>query len=225
MAIYYQEAGDFKRAKQYMDAALDREPEDLRTRLVAARWCLQTALREGQLDQAREHAAKAVVLDDKSLEAKILRGAVALYQKDYGTAERQFLAAHVLSPSNFAASNNLALALCEQKDESKRRRALEYATNNAQQYDKSAEALSTYGWVLYKNNDSARADQVLSQLVRTRVGEDTLYYAARVATDRRRPDVAIKLLERALSDKERPFSMRSEAEELLAQLNRTSGGR
>jgi Tfp pilus assembly protein PilF len=210
-----------------MDYAIQTAGEDLRTRLEAARWCLQTALEDPeQLNQAKEHAAKAIRLDEKSMDAMILRGVVALFQKEYEPAERYFLSAHVQSPSNFAASNNLALALCEQ-DEAKRRRALEYALNNARQHQEdayAAEAASTYGWVLYRNNKLAEADNVLNRLVRSaRVSEDTLYYAAKVAGERRRPEEATQLLQRALGTK-RPFSMRPEAQLLLEQLRKPSSG-
>lgn len=230
MAQFYQEADDFNNAKKFMDFALSPKEgsEDLRTRLTAARWCLQTLGEErGQLDKAQEHASKAMLLDGKSLDAQILRGVVALFQKQYEQAERFFLAAHVQSPGNFPASNNLALALCEQ-DENKKRRALEFATNNARQYAEGRfknEAASTYGWVLYRNDRVVDADTVLSRLVRSgRVSEDTLYYAARVATDRRRPEEAIQLLDQVEKSKN-PFSMRPEAKKLLEQLRRKSGGR
>jgi len=222
MAKFYQEEGDFKNAKKWMEYALSPQlgSEDLRTLLEAARWCVQTALEDpGQLEEAKKHASKAIRLDEKSMDALILRGVVALFQKEYEPAERYFLSAHVLSPANFAASNNLALALCEQ-NEAKKRQAMEYARNNAQQYQNSPEAASTYGWVLYKNNQLAEADNVLSRLVRSvRVNEDTLYYAARVASERRRPEEANQLLQRALGTKN-PFSMRPEAQLLLEQLRK-----
>jgi len=226
MARLYQDEGDFKNAKKWMDYALQTAGEDLRTRLEAARWCLQTLLEDpAQLDQAKEHAAKAIRLDEKSMDAMIFRGAVALFQKEYETAERYFLSAYVQSPGNFPASNNLALALCEQ-DETKKRRALELATNNAQQHKEdqyAAEAASTLAWVLYKNNRLLDADTVLSRLLASaRVSEDTLYYAAKVATDRRRPEEATQMLQRALGTKS-PFSMRPEALVLLEQLRKAAG--
>jgi tetratricopeptide (TPR) repeat protein len=239
MAEYYQEEDDFQNAKKFMNYALSPKlgAEDLRTRLQAAQWCLQTSLLDpGQLEQAREHAAKALRLDPKSLQGKILRGVIALYQKDYNKAEDNFVAALLDYPSNFAASNNLALAYCEQDDASKKRRAREYAVDNARRHQQgrfAAEAASTYGWVVYKLgtvDQVNEADKVLGRLVRSaRVNEDTLYYAARVATDsrlpenRRRPDEARRLLERALGT-ERPFSMRPEAQLLLDELKKTGSG-
>jgi Tfp pilus assembly protein PilF len=225
MARFYQEEGDFSNAKKFMDYALQTAGKDLRTRLEAARWCLQTSLEDPeQLNQAKEHAAQAIRLDDKSIDAMILRGVVALFQKEYETAERFFQGASLQSPSNFAASNNLALALCEQ-DETKKRRALELATNNARQHAEdqyAGEAASTYAWVLYKNNRAAEAENVLGRLLMSaRVSEDTLYYAAEVAAARGRPQEAAQLLQRALGTKS-PFSMRPEALRLQERLKKTA---
>lgn len=234
MAKFYQQEGDFRKAKEYMTYALSPKvgAKDLRTRIEAAQWCLQTSLLEaGQLDKAKEHAATANQIDAKSLDARILRGVVALFQKEYEPAERYFQSAYLDSPGNFPAKNNLALALCEQT-EAKQRRALELADGNVRQFSKGAyasEAASTYGWVLFKNNRVDDANKVLQQLLArsTRVSEDTLYYTARVASDsslgnRRRPERAKQLLELAVKS-ERPFSMRPEAQRLLEQLKSASG--
>ena len=55
------------------------------------------------------------------LAAKVLRGVVALYKKDYTVAEANFGEAHLQDTTNFAASNNYALALCEQNDDVKKK--------------------------------------------------------------------------------------------------------
>ncbi len=234
MAKFYQQEGDFRKAKEYMTYALSPKvgAKDLRTRLEAAQWCVQTSLLEaGQLDKAKQHAATAIQIDEKSLDAKILRGVVAMFQKEYEQAERYFQSASWDSPGNFPAKNNLALALCEQT-EAKQRRALELADGNVRQFSQgayAAEAASTYGWVLFKNNRVDEANKVFQQLLArsTRVSEDTLYYAARVGSDRslgdrRRPERAKQLLQLAVKS-ERPFPMRPEAQRLLEQLKSASG--
>jgi tetratricopeptide (TPR) repeat protein len=219
MATLYEEAGDHGKAAEWMKYALSQAPGDLRTRLVAGQWCLQT----GQLDDAKQHAAKAIQIDPKSLPAKILRGVIALFQKDYKAAELYFETAHIASPGNFPASNNLALALCEQNDDDKKRKALDYARNNARQYEQgsyAAEAASTYGWVLYNLGRLAEADRALRQAIaggnRT---PDTLYYYAQVAADLNRADDAKNVLESVLKTT-RPFSKRDEAQSLWDQLNK-----
>ncbi len=100
-------------------------------------------------------------LDAKSLRAKLLSGLIALFQKDYKAAELYFESAVLQSPKDSGASNNLALALIEQKDEAKRDRALQYAEANVQQYPKWAEGYSTYGWVLYKLGRLDEAEKAL----------------------------------------------------------------
>ncbi len=214
MGQFYERVGDSEQAKKWMDYGVKAAPNSLRTWLTAAQWSLST----GQLDQAETQATKAMELDPNSLGAKVLRGVAALFKKDYSSAEMYFESAHLQSPGEFAASNNLALALCEQEDQDKLRRALAYAQTNAQANQKSAEAASTFGWVLYKAGKLKEADQVLGRLAQAgRVSEDTAYYIAVVSAEVGRKEQAVTLLEQAVASK-RPFSMRPEAEALLTEL-------
>jgi tetratricopeptide (TPR) repeat protein len=216
LAVFYQQFGDKENAKKWMDQALTQAPKDLRTQLVAA----QLALENGQFEDAQNRATDALRIDMNSLDAKNIRGLVALFKKDYKNAEAYFEAAVLKSPSNFSASNNLALALVEQKDETKKRRALEYARDNVQKNQKSVEAASTYGWVLYKLGQTAEADKVLQAAIATRnFMPDTAYYAAVVASEQGRKEEAKQLLKAALKSTS-PFTMKQEATSLLEQLNK-----
>ena len=118
VAIYYQQAGDQANAKKLMSAALKAAPDDLNTQLVAA----QLAMENGQLEDAQNRAVAALRINPSSQDAKKVRGVAALFQKDYKAAEINFESAHLKDPDDFAAKNNLALALVEQKDESKKRK-------------------------------------------------------------------------------------------------------
>jgi tetratricopeptide (TPR) repeat protein len=211
-----EQAGDRGNAKIYMALALAAAPKDPMTRLAAARWALETE----QFDEAQRQVDAAMKLDEKSLEALILRGAIAAFQKDYRTAERYFDAARLQAPENFVASNNLALALVEQKDETKKRRALGYAEENVKRFPKSADAISTYGWVLYKSGRLDEADQALRAAMSGGMSSpDTAYYLARLDVDRNRADEAKMLLKGAMKTPG-PFAMRQEAKLLLEQLNK-----
>jgi cellulose synthase operon protein C len=217
LAEFYEKSGDHDNAKKWMAEAVKVAPKDLKTRLTAANWALET----GQLEQAETEATAAMQIDPKSLDAKNLSGVIALFRKDYPAAERFFEAAHVQSPRSFAASNNLALALIEEKDEAKKRRALEYAANNAQQYPKNAEANSTYGWVLYKLGRLDEAQKAFEAVVNSggAMSPDTAYYIARFSIDRGRSDQARQWLENALKSTG-PFAARQEAEDLLKELKK-----
>jgi tetratricopeptide (TPR) repeat protein len=216
LAQLYEQADDRANAKKWMAEALRLAPKDLHTHLVVGQWALQT----GQLKDAKTQAAEALKLDPQSLDALILSGIVAMFQKDYPTAERFFETAHVQAPRNFAAANNLALVLVDQKDEAKRRRALEYAQSNIQANSRSTEAASTYGWVLYKLGRFDEAEKALNVAISGgSAGPDTAYYIACLAYDRGRESQAKEWLDIALKSSA-PFAMRQEAEELMAKLKK-----
>ncbi len=236
LAGYYQQAKDPTNAKKWMDYAVQSEPKDLRTRLVAAGWALTTAETQEQLERAKEEASQALRLDPKSLQAKVLRGAVALYQQDYKNAEMYFESAEKQAPTNFAAKNNLALALCEQDDDLKKALALDYAKVNSTLYPKNVAAVSTLGWVLYRLGRLQEAQQVLHKAVEAAAGQiapDTAYYLARIYADfsklakeqgnddnaKQLKEQSQKLLEPILKTK-LLFSKRSDAEALRKELGR-----
>ena len=216
LAQFYEQAGDRENAKKWMAEALKTAPKDLRTHLVVGQWALETE----QLPEAEKQAAAALQIDPKSLDAKILCGVIALFKKDFAGAERYFESAHLQSPRNFAATNNLALVLIEQKDEAKKRRALEYAENNVQQNPKSAEAASTYGWVLYKMGRLDEAEKAFQAAISGgSVAPDTAYYIACLSYDRGREAQAKQWLDIALKSTG-PFAMRQDAKALMEKLKK-----
>jgi tetratricopeptide (TPR) repeat protein len=227
LAQYYWRNDNQEAAKKWMKAALNKDLKDIRVRLLVAQW----AWENGELKEAKTQAEYALKLDEalkpteKNLEqtvsALILRGVIALFQKDFEVAEGFFQEALLKSPSNFAASNNLALALVEQKSEEKQRRAFDYAQTNAQKNQKSSEALATYGWVLYKLGRIDEAEKMLRTAASgNSVSADTAYYLARVLFSKNGNDKAVKqLLENALTYKG-PFQNRENAKSLLEELKK-----
>ncbi len=217
LALLYEASGDHERATQWMDAALKDAPKDFATQMAAAQWAAQTS----QFDMARKYADAALALRPDALEAKLVLGVIDLLLKDYPAAEKQFGAALVQAPSNFAASNNLALALCEEDSREKQQKALEYAVMNVRQYPKQAEAFSTLGWVYYKNGRLDEAAQSLQTAISGgQLSPDTAYYLAKVLVDQDKPEgkkAAKQLLDAAVKTKAL-FSMRKEAHALLEKL-------
>lgn len=214
MAQLYEAAGQREEAAKMMVAALTADPKNLRTRLAAAQWAFESE----QYDQAKEQAAIAMKLDPESLQAKILAGVVALFLADNKAAEGFFESAHLQSPGNFAALNNWALALAEQDDDAKKRKALEIADLGVRAFSNAGEAWSTYGWVLYRLKRVNEAEQALARAASAgQLSADTAYYIARVQVERGQSDRARELLKQALETK-RPFSKRQDAESLLKAL-------
>jgi Tfp pilus assembly protein PilF len=231
LAQYYAMSNQQDKAKQWMIAALNAKPKDIKTRLLATRWAFETAptleaeKSAERMTEAKKQADAAVKLDPQSVDAQFYRGLIALFQKDYTTAEEYFQNAHLLSPKDFRVSNSLALTLIEQKSDEKRQRALEYAEDNARKYQKQAEALSTYGWVLYKLGRLDDADKMLRNAISVSGGSvsaDTAYYLARLLRKKGGADnekAAKQWLERALATPV-PFQNRDDAKALLEELKK-----
>ena len=216
LAQLYQQRGDDEKTAQHLAAALTAHAEDFQTRLTAA----QIELNRGNLDAAAEHAKNATRLDASSNPAAIVSGTIALHRGDYEEAARQFQQVAVALPNDFAATNGLALALCEQDSPDARRRALDYAQSNVQKFPQQPEALATLGWTLYMADQIDQAEQVLGRVFATgNVSAATAYYLARVAIKRGRTDDAKRLLQSALDTKP-AFAKRAEAQSTLDLLNK-----
>jgi tetratricopeptide (TPR) repeat protein len=225
LAGFYEQYPDHPNAVIWYDKALQAAPDDLPTHRMVAIWALET----GDIPKAKAQAIACLKLDPSSLEAMLLRGVVALYEEDFNGAEDWFQQAHLKSPGNFAATNNLALALCEEvdpvtkkPDPLKLERALGYANTNYQANPRSADACSTLGWVLFKKNDLDQATMALRQAAQAAGGNlsaDTAYYLASVLYARLNKDDAKKILEQIIRN-ERPFSKRKAAKDLYALIQK-----
>jgi tetratricopeptide (TPR) repeat protein len=215
LALFYEEYGDHRNARKWMANAVRLRPQDVPTRLATAQWALQS----GELEEAHTHAIQALRLDPKSPYAKLLRGVVALFQRDYPRAEACFEDVYLQDPKQFAARNNLALALCEQDDPAKKQRAVRYAESNLRQYPKAAEAAWTCGWTLYKAGRGEEAVQAMRTAAPApTISADAAFYCAAILADRGQKDQAKQLLEKTVKSP-RPFAKRSEAEALLTTLD------
>ena len=190
MGQYYSqfEAPRTENAEKWFRSALEHAPNDLATRQVVAVW----ALEHGMIPFAKEQAEAALRIEapdvpgarkfNGSHVGHLLRGLVALWEKDWPEAERNFQTAVDDSPADFVARNNLALALVEQDDPAKRQRALDYAEANLRDHKESSDALSTLGWVHFRRGEFDQAQAVLDQAVKAAGGNatdaDTATYVA-----------------------------------------------
>jgi len=217
LGLLYARDGEHEQAKEMMEAALAKGTQDLQTRLAVARWAMDAGL----LEMAKESAKAAVSLDADSLAAKLLVGLAARHENDLTAAVKTFTAAHLAAPSNFAASNNLALVLAAQGDEQKRQKALSLASVNARAHSDTRtvfgrEAAVTYGWILYQQGKTQLAAQAIQNVPVPIPTKESAYYAAKIFGDAGRPDVVVRLLRPILQD-EKHFLHRSDAEELLKE--------
>ncbi len=225
-ALYQRRDKDDKRTGDLINLAVKNHSKDFGVRLKSA----QIAMAANLLDIALTQAETAVKMNENDLTAKLLRGYVARLRNDFTTAEHYFELAHLQSPGNFDASNNLALLLSEQTEKSKQDRALEFAVMNIQRFpingqsSQRFDAMSTFGWVQYQRGVTSDAQQALQQVINANVlTSDSRYYIAKVLlNDPKRTDDAMKLLEVAV-ESDQPFVNRTAATELLSSLRAKSG--
>jgi tetratricopeptide (TPR) repeat protein len=220
MARLYDEAKKRDTAKKLIEAAIKEAPKDPAVLLAAAQWYLG----QGDTETAKAKADEAIKLEPKSIDAKIVRGAVARMARDYKTAEQLFGEAHTQSPGNFPAGNSLALVLIESDSKEARQRALEMAEVNVALHQKNSpqqvNALTTLAWVYYKLGRREDAEQILAQITQNNLlTTDGAYYVSRLLSDRGDTQRAQKILEEVLAN-DQMFPTRRDAEDLLAKLKK-----
>jgi tetratricopeptide (TPR) repeat protein len=220
MARLYDDAKKKDMAKKGIEAAIKEAPKDPAVLLAASQWYLG----QNDLERAKAIAEDALKLDAKSLEGRVVRGAIARVARDYATAEKFFYDAHVQSPGNFPASNSLALVLIESDDKDSRQRALEMAEANVAMHRENSpqqvNALTTLAWVYYKLGRREDAEKILAQITQNNaLTTDGAYYVAKLLSDRGEKDRARKILEEVLAN-EPMFATRPDAVDLLAKLKK-----
>jgi tetratricopeptide (TPR) repeat protein len=220
MARLYDDAKKRDTAKKLIEAAIKEAPKDPAVLLAASQWYLG----QNDLERAKAIAEDALRLDAKSLEGRVVRGAIARVARDYATAEKFFYDAHVQSPGNFPASNSLALVLIESDDKDSRQRALEMAEANVAMHRENSpqqvNALTTLAWVYYKLGRREDAEKILAQITQNNaLTTDGAYYVAKLLSDRGEKDRARKILEEVLAN-EPMFATRPDAVDLLAKLKK-----
>ena len=209
----YAERGDLVNAKKYLDAALKASPKSVPTLVLS----ISTALEENDLETAWTRA-RQLYANDKSADVLKIYGKVALFRSDYPQAEGAFQEVVRQNPLDAEAVAGLALALCEQDDVEKRKRAVQYATSNVQKQANNRDYLATLGWTLYRSGDADAAIQVLQQSVADgQINAAAAYYFAVALVEKGQTEAAKQLLNAALATKP-PFAKRAAAAALAKQL-------
>jgi predicted Zn-dependent protease len=212
------EAGDLKKAEEWMDYAVKADPRSVVARTGMATWLLE----QNRAEEADRHAATAVQLDPKSSDARRLLGLAARARKDSRRSEPIFEVLARESPDDAWVRDQLALVLAEQDDEAKRRRALELAERNVREQPNDPRAMATLGTVYYRLHRLDEAEKVLQAVVEAgRGSSDAAYTLARVRADRGHPEGAPELLKTALAAPGL-FVCRTEAQQWLDRLKAAS---
>jgi len=196
MARLYTEAGDVKKAEDWIDYAVKTAPQSLGVRIARAAWRLD----RGRAQEAQVDAAAAARIDPRSSDARSLLGLAARARKDLARAEVVLEALDRELPGDAGVSNQLPQVQAEQGDDAKWRRALELAEELVRQAPDNAEIQATLGTVYHRLRRLDEAESLLQAVVTSGRGSpDAAYILARVASDRGHPEAAPPLLEAALA--------------------------
>jgi Tfp pilus assembly protein PilF len=216
MAQLWAQKSDAKLAREWFEKAIKAEPNSIRVHLAYANWLLT----QNEIPQAKIHGDTAAKIDANSTDVLKLQGLIARINKDLGTAEKIFRQVLNDSPADFFASNQLALVMADQTDKNQRSRALQLANVNAQANQRSAEAVATLGYVLYRTGNMDDALKSLQAAISPgQMAADTAYYLSLVLNENKKPEDAVKVLEQALQTKGL-FIYRTESQQLLDKLKK-----
>jgi len=216
MGLLWTQKKDLKQAEQWMQKAVKEAGKDPRTRLAVAGWLLD----QDRADEAAQHADAVLRATPDATDARRLRGLIARHQRQFGEAEKMFEPLYQEAPADFFLSNQLALALAEQPDGKKLKRALQLAEVNARQYPNQSEAQASLGRVYYLLGRADDAERALQTAARTgQLSADGAYYFASVLEQQNKSEDAQKLLKAAL-DSTGVFVFRKEASALLTRLEK-----
>ena len=214
MSRLYLMKGEIDKSKAALQEAINKNPTSPEVLALAVTQKLNDHDIQGAMAFA-EHLVKAKPNDN---ETKRILATVSLYQENFAQAEKLFQEIVVASPMDAAAINGLALALCEQNDPEKLRRAMENAGNNVQKDQKNIEFLGTLGWILIKSNRMDDALKVLQQAAAGgQINSATAYYLAELSARNNNFVQAKSLLEAALRNTQ-PFFKRNAAQKLLQEV-------
>lgn len=216
MMVLWTQKKDLKQADMWAQRALKEDGKTTRTRLAVAGWLLD----QERADEAATQADNVLRTEPNNADGRRLRGLIARHQRNFAEAEKYFEPLYQESPGDFFLSNQLALALAEQPDGKKLKRALQLAEVNARQYPNVSEAGVTLGRVYYLLGRWDDAERALQAAARTgQMSADGAYYFASVLDQLKKPDDAQKLLKAAL-ETQGAFLFRKEAKELMARLEK-----
>lgn len=216
MAQLYMLRGDMENARKSLAAALEKNPKSPETLALAVR----VRMNEDAIDEAKALAERLQAETPDSVEVKRLRGTIALYLSEWLEAEGIFQELVAASPADVISSNGLALALCEQGDDAKLKRALEYAAQNVRSDAQNPELLGTLAWVLYKAKAYEQCAKFLQQATASgQINAANAYYLARLALQNGKTKEAVEFLQAAVSSVA-PFAKRKEARVLLSELQK-----
>ena len=149
----------------------------------------------------------------------LLRGVAARIEGNNEQAEKAYLRALALEPTNRDIFLQLTYLFADRKDEVSLRRAGQYADMNRRLNENNPDAQIAFAWVLEQSKQPRRAQEVLRKALQLGApSPDSLLHVAKMFLARDQVDQAKQLLTTAIEKDQRIFIGKQEAETLLASL-------
>lgn len=209
--------GENDKARKSFEKAYNENKSDAKVAQAYAEWLIQLQ----ELDKAQQVAASLREQTPDSIPALLMDGIVAYMQKDSKRAESTFQKVLSLDPRNARATDLMALLLIESDNVSDKERALQYAQNNAERLRNNAQASVTRAYVLYELGRKAEAQKSLQEAGRLQIQPDSTYLIAKILHAEGQDDKALAALEKVTTQKGGLIIFRNEAEELVAEINKS----
>ena len=224
LARLYGKVGDYREAELWADYAVKNGADERSAVLALAESGLERWNRKVTFQQT-ERLQK---LDPASIDALVIRGQFELRSADYKAAQEYFVMAVARAPGDFRVRNGIALALCEQDDDSIKMHALRYSEANFKKHPGVAQAAITQGRVLYRLGRIDEADKAIHGIVASGSGVTSCeaYYIACIDAACGRKEEACEIVRHQLNDnltfpideREPPGDMKNEMVALLPKL-------
>ena len=161
--------------EKWFKAGLRLAPNDLPTRQAVAEW----ALEKGNLPFAKEQAYAALRIEARNCEDKsyrestvgrMLRGRVALWEKDWPAAEKNFQKVISRTPTTSSPETTSSWPLSSRTTRPRSSGRWPMRKPIIESTKTIAEALSTLGWVHYRRGEFDQARIALEEAIRAASG-------------------------------------------------------
>jgi tetratricopeptide (TPR) repeat protein len=220
LATFYAANDQHDKAEEHFRKGVEAEPNNPLVYQSFAQWLFT----RDRVAEAKEQAVKGLQTLPDSRDLRTLRAKLARHLKSYEEAEAELDDLLKENPNNLDLRNELALALAEQQDGTKQKRAFQIAQENFNVNRNSPDLCATFGWVNYRLGQMDNAEKLINtaaRMVGTQARPDILYYLAHVLAEKGQNEDVKKLLSQ-IAGTQLPFAFKDDATQWLERLNGTS---
>lgn len=195
LAGFFQQSGKQDQAGEWVEKALERNPENISVLTEYAAW----KVTQEKFDQANEALGRIERLAGPTPRAVLLKGKIAFAQQAYELAESRFAELQKLEPNNPEIANLRTMALAECASAEKLALALETAQKNVQAQPQNPFAAAILGWVYFRQRNMEQAGLWFDRSARnSNLPPEAAYYFARFLKEAGQKDKALELIDTAL---------------------------